>query len=60
MTLIRWDPYRELSNLQDRMNRLFQDTWSGPGTLAQRGEESLWALRSSRPWMFTKTTSTSF
>jgi len=30
MTLItRWDPFRELSTLQDRMNRLFNDQFSG-------------------------------
>jgi HSP20 family protein len=35
MTLItRWDPYRELATLQDRMNRLFQET-------AGNGETSL-------------------
>jgi HSP20 family protein len=35
MTLItRWDPYRELATLQDRMNRLFQET-------ASSGETSL-------------------
>jgi HSP20 family protein len=42
-TLTRWDPFRELSSLQDRVNRLFQDTW-GPisGVPATRGgEESL-------------------
>ncbi len=27
--LTRWDPFRELSNLQDRMNRLFQDFTPG-------------------------------
>ena len=41
MALIRWDPFRELTTLQERMNRLFQDTWSGPGTMSSRGEESL-------------------
>jgi len=25
MTLIRWDPFREMSALQERMNRLFSD-----------------------------------
>jgi HSP20 family protein len=25
MALIRWDPFRELANLQERMNRLFSD-----------------------------------
>ena len=41
MTLTRWDPFRELNTLQDRMNRLFQDTWGGTGSLSTRGEESL-------------------
>jgi len=37
MTVItRWDPFREFSTLQDRMNRLFRDNY-GEG----RGEESL-------------------
>jgi HSP20 family protein len=26
--LTRWDPFREFSTLQDRMNRLFRDTYS--------------------------------
>ena len=26
--LTRWDPFRELTTIQDRMNRLFQDTYS--------------------------------
>ena len=26
--LIRWDPFRELTTIQDRMNRLFQDTFT--------------------------------
>ncbi|HEU5335149.1 MAG TPA: Hsp20/alpha crystallin family protein [Terriglobales bacterium] len=26
--LTRWDPFRELSTIQDRMNRLFQDAYS--------------------------------
>lgn len=26
MTLVRWDPFRDLLGLQDRMNRLFSDT----------------------------------
>ncbi len=34
--LTRWDPFREFSTLQDRMNRLFQDSFSQPGR-----EESL-------------------
>jgi HSP20 family protein len=27
--LTRWDPFRELSSIQDRMNRLFQDQYAG-------------------------------
>ena len=29
--LIRWDPFRELSTIQDRMNRLFQESFSPTG-----------------------------
>ncbi len=36
--LTRWDPFRELNVITDRMNRLFQDTW-GAGTT--RSEEGL-------------------
>lgn len=40
MTMItRWDPFRELSTLQDRMNRLFQESFTGPAS--GRGEEAL-------------------
>src|SRR2546430_3515383 len=34
MAVVRWDPFRDLSMLQDRMNRLFNDTgrtWSPDG-----------------------------
>ena len=42
MTLIRWDPFRELVTLQDRMNRLFQDNLGSPSAASLRGgEESL-------------------
>lgn len=34
-SIIRWDPLKEMSGLQDRMNRLFDDVW-GRG---RRGEE---------------------
>lgn len=26
MALVRWDPFRDLTSLQDRMNRLFEDS----------------------------------
>jgi len=36
MTMItRWDPFRELNTITDRMNRLFQDTY---GTQTREGE----------------------
>ena len=34
--IVRWDPFRELGQLQDRMNRLFQESWGGT-----RGEDNL-------------------
>jgi len=38
-SITRWDPFRELNLLQDRMNRLFQESW-GQGALT-RGEEGM-------------------
>ena len=29
--LTRWEPFREFNTLQERMNRLFQDSFGGPG-----------------------------
>jgi HSP20 family protein len=34
-SIVRWDPFKEMAGLQDRMNRLFDDVW-GRG---RRGEE---------------------
>ncbi len=31
MAIVRFDPFRDLSVLQDRMNRLFNDAWSNRG-----------------------------
>ena len=36
MTTTRWDPFHDLMAIQDRMNRLFQETMA-----RQRGEEEL-------------------
>ena len=36
MTTTRWDPFRDLMAIQDRMNRLFQETLA-----RQRGQEEL-------------------
>jgi HSP20 family protein len=38
MTVIRWDPYRDLWTLQDRVNRLFQE-----GMSQRQGQEDLQA-----------------
>ena len=35
MTLVRWDPFRELTNFEDRWNRLFR------GSVPRRSEEHL-------------------
>ena len=32
MAVIRWDPFRDLNMLQDRMNRLFEDAGRGMST----------------------------
>ena len=29
--LTRWEPFREFTTLQDRINRVFRDSYSGPG-----------------------------
>ena len=29
MTIVRWDPFRELSTMQDRVNRIFGDYYRG-------------------------------
>ncbi len=50
--LIRWDPFRELSALQNRLGRLFEEQYGGR-------EESLTAGRLSPQSMSTRT-STAF
>jgi HSP20 family protein len=42
--LTRWDPFREFSTLQDRMNRLFRESYGPEG-----GEESLTSSRFAPP-----------
>jgi len=53
MTLVRWDPFRNLMTLQERMNRLFEETvqrgredeplmpgmWTPPVDIFEAGEE---------------------
>jgi HSP20 family protein len=39
MALIKWDPFNDLISIQDKMNKLFEDTMSRGGSL--RGDEDL-------------------
>ncbi len=41
MAIVRWEPFRDLLTLQDRMNRLFDASY---GTMRGRGAEDDWAL----------------
>jgi HSP20 family protein len=36
MTIVRWEPFRELSSLQTEMNRLFNAAFEGPGNGGSR------------------------
>jgi len=40
MTMIRWDPYREMTSLRQVMDRLFEDTfmWSGCSQYEMAGD----------------------
>lgn len=40
MAIVRWEPFRDLLTLQDRMNRLFDESFRG----ANRGADDDWAL----------------
>jgi len=41
MAIVRWEPFRDLMTVQDRMNRIFDEAFRGAGRTA--GEED-WAL----------------
>lgn len=36
MTIVRWDPFKNVAALQDRINRMFEETFPGQG---QNGED---------------------
>jgi HSP20 family protein len=40
MAIVRWEPFRDLVSVQERMNRIFDDAFRGTG----RGSEDDWAL----------------
>ena len=37
MAIIRWDPFRDLVNLQEKMNRLFEDSLGSRNEMLYRG-----------------------
>jgi len=41
MAIVRWEPFRDLVSLQDRMNRLFDESYRG---VARTGGDDDWAL----------------
>ena len=41
MAIVRWEPFRDLVTIQDRMNRIFDDAFRGVG---RQGAEEDWAL----------------
>jgi len=41
MAIVRWEPFRDLVSVQDRMNRIFEDAFRGA---AHPGAEEDWAL----------------
>src|SRR5688500_8971611 len=43
MAIVRWEPFRDLVSLQDRMNRLFDESYRSR-TGAGAGQEGDWAL----------------
>ena len=42
MAIVRWEPFRDLVTIQDRMNRIFDDAFRGTGR--QGASEEDWAL----------------
>jgi HSP20 family protein len=42
MAIVRWEPFRDLLSLQDRMNRLFDESYRGTNRGANDADE--WAL----------------
>ena len=42
MAIVRWEPFRDLLSLQDRMNRLFDESYRGAGNRSGNADD--WAL----------------
>jgi HSP20 family protein len=43
MAVINWDPFRDLNMLQDRMNRLFEDTGRGIRRSEEPASTTIWS-----------------
>jgi HSP20 family protein len=43
MAVIKWDPFRDLNILQDRMNRLFEDTGRGIRRNEEPASTTIWS-----------------
>src|SRR5271155_1161586 len=41
MMITRWEPFRELTTMQGRLNRLFQDNWTNPAPMTRESESLL-------------------
>ena len=42
MALVRWEPVRELTSLQDEMNQLFSRCFDAPGNNSQQQQLRRW------------------
>ena len=43
MSIVRWEPFRELGSIQSEMNRLFSTVLDGPAAGGQAGVQRRWA-----------------
>jgi HSP20 family protein len=43
MAVIKWDPFRDLNTLQDRMNRLFEDAGRGIRRSEEPASTTIWS-----------------
>ena len=50
MAIIRWDPFRDVVTLRERMNRMFEDVFSGRAEEGKELTTSTWAVRKAASW----------
>ena len=46
MTIVRWDPLRNVATLQDRINRIFNEAFAGSKDFEDEVSMSAWSHRS--------------